>query len=235
MNYHWNYGTVFESEEKVLGGSTTVETESGIKLRMKVNTDPYLDTPDLKIGDRVVVSWISPKEYPRSYRGSMYVDSDAVEKIDKWSRLSSYKRKHIKDTLSMPFRTEAYLIQYLQESGIRAEPATDFEDERLGIDLWVFLKADQFDLGVGWQWIPVDVTLRSDLSPYDKGSKYNTCFQRGVIAYGARDSNRIKMVRYFFSSVEHASKDMNACGRKLSNRNTALELELKQFPIPEIK
>lgn len=105
---------------------------------------------DLKIGQEIFVSWNT--RYIK-YQGLYVAERSAIEPCGFWFRKSKYVPKFKHD--SSGHNLESKIVRMLNDAGIRAEKSTPFEDEILGVDLWVFLKISSL-----WQWVPVDVTMQ---------------------------------------------------------------------------
>ena len=143
--------------------------------------------------------------------------------------MSSYQRKHPKDPQNTSFQAEAALIGGFNSLGIRAEPATDFEDEFLGVDVWTFL----FDPDPNtWAWFPIDVTLRRDMDPFKGGSKYDTAFGRGVIPISLDPGVTASDITYsLVRTIGGVLDDFRTCDKEVLTRKRAMQEELKDFPL----
>lgn len=164
--YHHEQGVV-------VGGSPErpyIELESGNEVW--ADRGPVGETFYKK--DKVVVAWKSQGPYPKPERSIAHVECQAVELVTKWHRRSTYER--LFDTVRLSFEVESEALCALRKVGVRAEKATDFEDERLGVDFWVLLNYTG-----AWIWYPVDVTLRSDLQRFVHTSKYSQVFEKRVL------------------------------------------------------
>jgi hypothetical protein len=206
--------------------NSAVRLEGGEILYLKTGTNKDV----LLCGDQVIVTWISPEAYPRNFRGKRYVDGEAVEKVACWQKKSLYVRKHHKDSGLEPFRAEKMVVDRLRSYGVRAEPATDFEDEMLGVDAWIFLRSSDHT----WIWYPLDITLREDMSPHQNESKYGKAFQKGVIAVNVdfqleSNSEPVMTVSRVLASFQMALEDFHVCGRKLLTRNEAMRREVNNI------
>ncbi|HMR54967.1 MAG TPA: hypothetical protein PKD34_00025 [Candidatus Doudnabacteria bacterium] len=145
----------------VVGTEIRLEFEGGFSVRT------FERNFRASIGQEVIVSWCTKNSdgTPHYENGDFFVSDQAIELPNQWERTSVYVRKYEKDDRE-GFRAEREIIQQLNEVGWRVEQATDFEDEKLGIDCWVFMSvANQ------WIWVPVDITIKTDGRSYALAQK----------------------------------------------------------------
>lgn len=128
------------------------------------------------------------------------------------------------------FRLEAAAISKLKQCGVRVERATDYEDEILGIDCWLFLQDVGWD-ETQWRWYPVNLTLRSDMDKYQNSSKYHKCFGKGVLPIRLTFDNLklrpLKVWEKVELAIHYALHDFALCGQPLLSREEAKQKELR--------
>lgn len=178
-----------------------------------------------RLNQQVIASWSSTgsTKNPRKFRGEYYIDDTAIEPIGLWSRISQFRRIHYKDEQSLPFIAEEVIANVLESNGIRAEKATNFEDEKLGVDLWIFLKSGDI-----WKWYPIDITLRRDTDVH-RGEKFDKGFQRGIITISL-DPKKVEgrsseLFSDFFTAFNAGCENFNLCGKKTFSRREAKKQE----------
>ena len=168
-NYGFGIGSVIRAGPQVViklddGPEVVPKKHCVIKFQPKAN-------------DRVIVSWRNRRSfrYPEMYDGVHYVDPGAIEPTSLWQRQSLYRSNYRQDRAQLSFRTETDTINILRHKGLRAERATAFEDEKLGIDLWIFLQINEV-----WRWYPVDITLWEE-GKVNGGKKFTDGYSKGVV------------------------------------------------------
>lgn len=213
---------------KVMGfdsgkNQVVVELQNGaiVKTNWSSHALPF------RIGQRVEVSWVSDK--PEETRRHFYTQPSAVEKVRAWTRKSSYQRIH-EDTTTFGHQAEAVVLEALEKHGVRVERATDFEDEKLGVDLWAFLK-----VGGAWRWMPLDVTVQITSSLTEDG-KARGSLEKGVISTRVFPNSVVtKALDEIFDRVKAEvttqAKLAQAKHISLLSREQARDKELKQFPV----
>jgi hypothetical protein len=214
MRYWFESGRVVISEFQ-----EKIELESGVLVRPKRTYSRRRYT----LGDEVFVSWISEQRYPKIIQGERFVDSDAIEKKGAWERQSSYIRKYERWPLKHGYTAELAVQEMFRFTGIRAEQASDFEDEMLGVDLWIFVKMDK-----KWTWVPLDITLREGDEKLEKAA------HRGVILIQLAAVEVLEQ-KMLLSAVQGqiAASRLRALKDKgeLLSRIKALKMELSEFPL----
>ena len=205
----------------------TIHSSLAIKLlpsRQIVPTSENASTTSLvargmPISSSVVVSWICPVRKPRGIPDEL--DANAIEPANRWLRTSRYQPSfdHADTKLARPgTRAEFWFLDALRRYGIRADHATPFEDEQLGVDIWAFLT-----LGGSWRWLPIDVTLR----PAHPGTvKWRIALQRGVFPLrlrGTLKEDSRDQVSAFLSMIQRGARRPGSTS--FLNRKTALARE----------
>lgn len=172
--------------------------------------------------EKVIVSWETRNGKLRSFKGKFWVDRSAIETLGFWERNSTYISKFDRRN-GFGFKAEEFIIEKIIENGIRAERATPFEDEILGIDFWIFVKIENL-----WQWIPIDCTIRRDVDS-KRGKKYNKGFKSGVIVVRVDprevDGQDTFTFINFMGNLNTALKDFELCGNPIIKREYAKKQE----------
>lgn len=144
MGYGYTRGKVTEHDVAVM----RIACEDG-EERMIHGTEARLRRciKESTVGTRIALAWYD--ETPKivtSYAAC------AVERVKQWKRIIEYvpRYRHVGGGHTVEMRTVTHL---LETERIRAAHATYFEDEVLGIDIWVLLFLEN-----AWRWIPVDTT-----------------------------------------------------------------------------
>lgn len=137
------------------------------RVQTRDNDNPH----GLTKGTRVICSWL--KESPRDNYPQL-LEHEAIEPEDLWYRPESYQPR-FPHTRTKGFKAECWIRDRMRKAGIRTEHATFFEDECLGVDLWVLLK-----LTDTWRWYGIDVTLLK-LDSYKARHKRKLSRERGVL------------------------------------------------------
>lgn len=172
-DYQYSYGEVV-SDNLV----------TGVRIRLNFMDGFYVRTFQKRfraeVGQKVIVSWFAtnnPQKTPAYCHttGEYYVSDDAIEYPGQWRRNSNYTRRYPKGDTS-GFAAEATFLQDLAALGWRVEPATDFEDEKLGVDGWIFLSYRH-----KWMWVPIDITILTDSNDYSFSKKLSRNMRRGII------------------------------------------------------
>jgi hypothetical protein len=174
----------------------------------------------LRKNTAVICSWI--RETPEQHTPDE-LDVAGVEPFNRWYRPDTYVPRHEHDTSKPAIEAEHWFRDRLRAAGIRAEHATLYEDENLGIDLWVHI----FLTGT-WRWIPLDVTLRSvENDVRDPECKFYIGQLCGVIPVqltaelnGMTD---IEITHFLLTEVKARLKAF--AGIPLMHRKVAMELE----------
>lgn len=180
-------------------------------------------------GRKVFCSWqkLSEREGPPSE-----ISHCSVEFANRWRRRLRYKPLfgHSPRT-NRGTRAEFWFAGMLREAGIRADNATPFENEKLGIDLWVFLP-----LEVNWRWYPIDVTLLPlDCQPSSSTmTKYEIAKLHRVLPIQVFEENREtvphEVAAYTVSAIRKRLTEFN--GTKLMSRSAAKTLEITRVRYP---
>lgn len=213
MRYWFENGRVIVSERQ-----EQIQLESGVLVRARSSRRRRGYT----IGDEVVVSWISEQRYPKIIQGTRFVDPDAVERKGAWERQSSYVRKYEKWPAKHGYTAELAVQEMFRFAGIRTEQASDFEDEFLGVDLWIFVRMDK-----QWTWVPLDITLREGEEKQEKAA------HRGVILIHLAPSEILAPGALFPATLEQIAASRLRALREtggLLSRRKALQMELSRFP-----
>ena len=216
MGYYFEEGVIVEVRDFCL----FIKIKSSLEL---IRTKSEILLSIFNPGDEIFVSW-KGNSLPRLFKGQRYVNIDAIEKKGVWERTSGYERKFPKDN-RFSFKAEKIAIEKLQKSGIRTEAGTNFEDEILGIDAWLFLSAES-----EWCWYPINFTLRRDLDKFANGSKYDDSFRKGVIPINL-DTLKIDgpspvVADDILAKFEEALTDFQLCGKTIPTREEAKQREL---------
>ncbi|MEK7642199.1 MAG: hypothetical protein AAB392_00165 [Patescibacteria group bacterium] len=126
------------------------------------------------LGKKIFASWCGKEDVTRPpiSNGQHWLDFDAIEPEGLWRREEVYIPAFQRDG-RRGFEAEDIVLNALIHCGVRAEKPTLYEDQRLGVDFWVFLKIEG-----SWKWLPVDLTLRRG---EELEEKYKTAFERGII------------------------------------------------------
>jgi hypothetical protein len=172
FQFHHASGLVVDSDDENRQISILVELgEEKIIVKTVWQEQPL----KLVVGDEVMVSWFSYKTGPET-RVHLYTHPSAVEAVGRWNHMPAlYKRVH-PITGDLGHKAETVVMEALRRKGLRVEHASDFADEKLGVDLWVL-----FPIGKEWQWLPLDVTIQIS-SSLDEAGKAKKSFDRGVIS-----------------------------------------------------
>jgi hypothetical protein len=172
-HYGFDYGTV----ESVGPASIAIALTTEKKV---VQTDDKHQHNErlrgfLRSGSEVVCSWWRRHSGGDAGAPSIIVPT-AVEHANRWRLSSSYQNLYSHSRRIPGINAEYWFRDMLWAAGVRADHATGFADEHLGVDLWVFLF-----YGKQWRWIPVDVTFKKLYR--DSGtptSKFSKAMSRGV-------------------------------------------------------
>lgn len=101
------------------------------------------------------------------------------------------------------------------------EEATDFENELLGVDFWLFTRISSNQ----WGWLPINIALHSDKT-----------FKKQVIRIILDlDDDRATPQAIFYSQfrgqLAKTLYDFSFCGQTLLTREGAMATELLEFPL----
>lgn len=218
MRYWFESGRVVISERR-----EKIQLESGVLVRAKSSVQRRRYT----LGDEVIVSWISEQRYPKIIQGARFVDPDAIERKGIWERQSSYIRKYEKWPVKSGYTAELAVQEMFRFTGVRAENATDFEDEILGVDLWIFILLDK-----QWTWVPLDITLREGDEKKEKAA------HRGVILITLKPAEILEPGALLPAALSQIAgsrlRALRETGELLSRRK-ALKMELSEFPLGKFR
>jgi len=225
--YNWEIGHAFESHPE----QCSILLESGYTVWAIDETGSMR----FKSDERVAVAWYSPYRYPPERSGLRRVSAHAVEPLGKWARESSYRTRFSKHSRTEPgLFAETLVLVSLQRTGMRAEESTDYEDEKLNVDIWIFaLYTGQ------WQWLPLDIGLVQHNGRDDRYQKKYTekkrkkCLESCTIPVfvtnesvfkGTGDNSRALAASIETQAVSFLA-ELNARRKKLLTRESALEKE----------
>lgn len=168
-----NYGFAVSEQPKTDGQFSVFSFHSNEKTLECL----YPERPDsFPESGKFYVCWQGRTE-PRKWRGRYYLDEGAVEPVARWSRDSDYQAR-FSETDSFGKKAETAAICAMMRTGILVHRANAFEDEILGIDMWLRVKSfvrdntEAVQLKSRWLWIPINLTLKPEgLKNFDPWSK----------------------------------------------------------------
>jgi len=177
---------------------------------------------------------------PRRRRGRYLLESGSVEPISRWLRQTSYKPA-FGHQASFGKEAEGFLICGLMQSGILVHRATPFEDEVLGVDMWLRMKAYTIDNTLieasekkHWLWLPVNLTLKPEGQVSDEPySKYQHHKRRGVLpvrATNAAVKDRVRLIQQVKETMAEAVSDFHKTKTPILARRRAKEMEVNYAP-----